>query len=311
MENIKIVANGIYLPRKKIKSEKLEEKLQLEKGYIEKRTGIKERYYAKEETIEEMALQAAKQIIDNMKDKESIELIITATTSTNLLMPGISNYVQKNLKLKPCICLDILAGCGGFINAFDIAKLYIDSKNIQKALIIGVDKLSQIIDKEDIGTAVVLSDGAGATLVEKDKTAKTLKTYVTNIKAEGENNEILTYEYGKNIFMDGKEVYKYAITKTVLNINELLNKANTPMEEIKYIIPHQSNLKIMKAIATRLHIGMEKMYTNIETKGNTFCASIPIALYDMQKEGLLQQGDKVILLGYGGGLNIGSILIEI
>ena len=311
MENIKIVANGIYLPRKKIKSEKLEEKLQLEKGYIEKRTGIKERYYAKEETIEEMALQAAKQIIDNMKDKESIELIITATTSTNLLMPGISNYVQKNLKLKPCICLDILAGCGGFINAFDIAKLYIDSKNIQKALIIGVDKLSQIIDKEDIGTAVVLSDGAGATLVEKDKTARTLKTYVTNIKAEGENNEILTYEYGKNIFMDGKEVYKYAITKTVLNINELLNKANMPMEEIKYIIPHQSNLKIMKAIATRLHIGMEKMYTNIETKGNTFCASIPIALYDMQKEGLLQQGNKVILLGYGGGLNIGSILMEI
>ena len=311
MENIKIVANGIYLPSKKIKSEELEEKLQLEKGYIEKRTGIKERYYAKEETIEEMALQAAKQIIDNMKDKESIELIITATTSTNLLMPGISNYVQKNLKLKPCICLDILAGCGGFINAFDIAKLYIDSKNIQKALIIGVDKLSQIIDKEDIGTAVVLSDGAGATLVEKDKTARTLKTYVTNIKAEGENNEILTYEYGKNIFMDGKEVYKYAITKTVLNINELLNKANMPMEEIKYIIPHQSNLKIMKAIATRLHIGMEKMYTNIETKGNTFCASIPIALYDMQKEGLLQQGNKVILLGYGGGLNIGSILIEI
>lgn len=311
MENIKIVANGIYLPSKKIKSEELEGKLQLEKGYIEKRTGIRERYYVKKETIEEMALQAAKQIIDNMKDKESIELIITATTSTNLLMPGISNYVQKNLKLKPCICLDILAGCGGFINAFDIAKLYIDSRNVQKALIIGVDKLSQIIDKEDIGTAVVLSDGAGATLVEKDKTAKTLKTYVTNIKAEGENNEILTYEYGKNIFMDGKEVYKYAITKTVLNINELLNKANMPMEEIKYIIPHQSNLKIMKAIATRLHIGMEKMYTNIETKGNTFCASIPIALYDMQKEGLLQQGDKVILLGYGGGLNIGSILIEI
>lgn len=311
MENIKITANGVYLPNKRIKNEELEQRLQLEKGYIVKRTGIKERYYAKEETIEEMALQAVKQIIDNIKDKGSIELIITATTSTNLLMPGISNYVQKNLKLKPCICLDILAGCGGFINAFDIAKLYIDSGNIQKALIIGVDRLSQIIDKEDIGTAVVLSDGAGATLVEKDKTTKTLKTYVTNIKSEGKNNEILTYQYGKNIIMNGKEVYKYAVTKTVLNINELLKKANTPIEEIKYIIPHQSNLKIMKAIATRLHIEMKKMYTDIETKGNTFCASIPIALYDMQKEGLLKQGDKVILLGYGGGLNIGSILIEI
>ena len=110
--------------------------------------------------------------------------------------------------------------------------------------------------------------------------------------------------------MNGKEVYKYAITNTVKNIDGLLNKAKISLEDIKYIIPHQSNLKIMKAIATRLQIPMEKMYTNIQTRGNTFCASIPIALYDMQNEGLLKKGDKVILLGYGGGLNTGSILME-
>ena len=311
MSNITIVANGIYVPKEQIKNDTLEKSLNLEKGYIERRTGIKNRYYAENETIEDMALEAAKMILNSSKEKEDIGLIITATTSTNLLMPGISNYVQKNLKLNDCMCLDILAGCGGYINAFDIAKLYIDSGNIKKALIIGVDKLSQIMDKKDIGTVAVLSDGAGATLIEYDKTKDARKQYITNIKSEGEHNEILTYQYGQNIYMNGKEVYKYAIKKTVENINQLLHKANITLDEIIYIIPHQSNLKIMKAMATRLHIGMEKMYINIETRGNTFCASIPIALYDMEKERLLKKGDKVILLGYGGGLNTGSILMEI
>ncbi len=311
MDNINILTNGIYFPKKQVKNDELERKLNLEEGYIEKRTGIKNRYYAAEEKIEDMALKAAKAALESTEEKENIGLVITATTSTEILMPGISNYVQKNLKIDPCICLDILAGCGGYINAFDIAKMYIGSGNVQKALIIGVDKLSKITDEKDIGTAVVLSDGAGATLIEKDKSNCHKKIYVTNIKSDGEKSDILTYRYGQKIYMDGKEVYRYAVTETVENIKEVLDKVNMTLEEIKYIIPHQSNLKIMKAIASRLHIKMEKIYTDIETRGNTFCASIPIALYDMQKNGLLKPGDKVILLGYGGGLNTGSILMEI
>ena len=310
MSNIQIVANGICLPKKQIENEELENILHLEKGYIKKRTGIEKRHYAIEETIEDMAVEAVKNALYIAKEKEDIGLIITATTSTNLLMPGISNYIQKTLQLPPCICLDILAGCGGYINAFDIAKLYIDSGTIKKALIIGVDKLSEIIDKEDVGTAVVLSDGAGATLIAKDEENKKETMYVTHMQSDGEKNEILTYQYGQKLYMNGKEVYKYAITNTVKNIEGLLDKAKISLEDIKYIIPHQSNLKIMKAIATRLQIPMEKMYTNIQQRGNTFCASIPIALYDMQNEGLLNKGDKVILLGYGGGLNTGSILME-
>ena len=310
MSNIQIVANGIYLPKKQIENEELENILHLEKGYIKKRTGIEKRHYAIEETIEDMAVEAVKNALYIAKEKEDIGLIITATTSTNLLMPGISNYIQKTLQLPPCICLDILAGCGGYINAFDIAKLYIDSGTIKKALIIGVDKLSEIIDKENVGTAVVLSDGAGATLIAKDEENKKETMYVTHMQSDGEKNEILTYQYGQNLYMNGKEVYKYAITNTVKNIEGLLNKAKISLEDIKYIIPHQSNLKIMKAIATRLQIPMGKMYTNIQQRGNTFCASIPIALYDMQNEGILKKGDKVILLGYGGGLNTGSILME-
>ena len=311
MSNIHILANGIYFPKKQIENNQLEKKLNLENGYIEKRTGIKKRYYGINETIQDMAVEAVKTLISSEKENQNIGLIITATTSTDMLMPGISNYVQKKLNLSPCICLDILAGCGGYINAFDIAKVYMDSRNIKKALIIGVDKLSEVIDKEDIGTVVVLSDGAGTTLIEKEETNAYPKMYVSHIQAEQDKDNILTYQYGKKLYMDGKEVYKYAVTKTVENINELLEKANISLNDVKYIVAHQSNLKIMKAIASRLHIEMEKMYTDIQERGNTFCASIPIALYDMQKSELLRKGDKIILLGYGGGLNTGSILMEI
>ena len=310
MSNIHIVSNGIYFPKKQIKNDELEKILNLESGYIEKRTGIKNRYYAINETIQEMAVGAVKNLFISENEKQNIDLIISATTSTDMLMPGISNYIQKKLGLSPCICLDILAGCGGYVNAFDIVKVYMDSRNIKRALIIGADKLSEIIDKKDIGTAVVLSDGAGATLVEKEESTYQ-KIYMSNIKAEEDKNNILTYQYGQNVYMNGKEVYKYAVTRTVENINELIEKAHITLQDVKYIVAHQSNLKIMKSIASRLHIEMEKMYTNIQERGNTFCASIPIALHDMQKKGLLKTGDKIILLGYGGGLNTGSILMEI
>ena len=308
MENIKIVSNGTYLPKKEILNQEIEEKFNLEQGYIYKRTGILKRYYSDNENIEEIAIKAVKNLFSKNIDIKNIGLIIVATTTTNKLMPGISNYIQKELKINPCLCLDILSGCNGYINAFDIASMYIKLGKIQKALVIGVDILSEYTNMDDINTSIILSDGAGATLIEKTDSKK---MYYSNIKAEYENNHILECQSGKKISMLGKEVYKYAVTKTTENIKELLEQANEKLEDIKYIIPHQSNIKIIKAIASRLKIDINKMYTNIENTGNTFCASIPIAINEMMEKGLLKEKDKVILLGYGGGLNTGSILIEI
>ena len=304
--SIKIVDGKSYLPKQKILNKQIEEKFSLKEGYIYKRTGIKERYYVEDESIEEMAIGVAKKI-NEKNDLSNLGLIIVATTSTKNLMPGIANEVQKSLKIKSCISLDILAGCSGFINSFDIARLYLESGKVEKALVIGVDLLSKTIDKEDLGTAAVLSDGAGGILIEK---AKENKKYFSNIKAEIDNKGILNYNVESNLYMNGKEVYKYAVTNTVENIKELLNTAEENIENIKYIIPHQSNLKIMKAIATRLDINKEKIYINIGKIGNTFCASIPIAISDMLEQNMLKRGDKIILLGYGGGLNTGSILLE-
>ena len=302
---MRIVASSSYLPSKKVLNEEIEKKLNLETNYIEKRTGIKQRYFVQNETIEEMSIKAIEKLINATKiDVQEIDMIIVATTTTNNLMPGISNYIQKYFDIKKCISFDILAGCNGYINALDIAQMYIKSGKVNKGIVVGVDILSKYTDEKDVGTAIILADGAGATLIEKSE-----NEYFSNIEAIPDKDDILTIKSDEKISMDGISVYKYAVTETVKNINQLLEIANEKIENIKYIVPHQSNLKIIKAISNRL--GTEKIYTNIQNVGNTFCASIPIVLEEMQKKNLLKTGDKIILLGYGGGLNTGSILLEI
>lgn len=307
MENIEIIETGAYLPPKLLVNREIEKELELEDGFIEKRTGIKQRYCAQEETIEEMAVKAVRNLGKKI-NLENIGLIIVASTTNDNLMPGISNIIQKEINIGTCICLDILAGCSGYINAIDIARLYISTNKIEKALIIGVDKLSEFTNKRDIGTSIILSDGAGVMLIGKSKETK---KYYSNIEADIDRSQILTCKASNKIQMQGKEVYKYAVTNTVNNIKKLLKQTNEKIENIKYIIPHQSNTKIMKSIANRLNISEEKMYINIQNVGNTFCASIPIAINEIKEKKLLKKGDKVILLGYGGGLNTGSILLEI
>ena len=307
MKNIKITSTGSYLPNTKITDKELEEKLNLEKGYIKKRTGIETRYYAKEEKIEDMAKKA---VLDLLKKEEikDIDLIITSTTTTNNLMPGISSYIQEELNIENAITLDILAGCSGYINALDVARLYILAGISKKALVVGVDILSKYVDEKDIATAVVLSDGAGAILLEETIEEK---MYFSQIEGNIDKNKILTCKSDEKIQMKGKEVYKYAVTKTVENINKLLEKAELTLDDIKYIVPHQSNIKIIKGITSRLKVDENKVYKNIKDVGNTFCGSIPIAIDQMKKENLLKDKDKIILIGYGGGLNTGSILLEI
>ena len=269
---MRIVASSSYLPSKKVLNEEIEKKLNLETNYIEKRTGIKQRYFVQNETIEEMSIKAIEKLINAAKiDVQEIDMIIVATTTTNNLMPGISNYIQKYFDIKKCISFDILAGCNGYINALDIAQMYIKSGKVNKGIVVGVDILSKYTDEKDVGTAIILADGAGATLIEKSE-----NEYFSNIEAIPDKDDILTIKSDEKISMDGISVYKYAVTETVKNINQLLEIANEKIENIKYVVPHQSNLKIIKAISNRL--GTEKIYTNIQNVGNTFCASIPIVL---------------------------------
>jgi len=315
MKFIKIIKTGAYLPEIKIENEKLEKELQLESGYIQKRTGIQTRYYTKENQAE-MAKKLIQKMFIQVNDQKSIVndigLIIVSTTTPTQFMPGISNIIQKELGIKTCICFDILAGCAGFINSIDIAQKYMKVSNIDKALVVGIEQLSKFLIPQDISTSIVLSDGVGAILLQKTNEPK---KYYSKIEAKIDDKQMLTTQIKESqtiVEMKGKDIYKYAVTETVKNIENLLKESGETLENIKYIVPHQSNLKIIKSIISRLGNNVEsKMYINIEQTGNTFCASIPIVLNEMFNKNLLNTGDKIILLGYGGGLNTGSILIEI
>lgn len=184
-----------------------------------------------------------------------------ATTSTDRLMPGISFEIQKALEIENCMCLDILAGCSGFINALDIARKYITLEELNNVLIIGVEKISKFLNFEDVNTSIILGDGAGALLLTSSKTKK---VYYSNIKSFGKDNEILTCNNNEKLYMNGKNVYKFAINKATSNIIETLDKANLSKEDIKYFILHQSNSRIIDSICEKLDISKNKVYTNLD-----------------------------------------------
>ena len=307
MNSIKILATGMYLPKEKIDNKYFNDKFNLEDNWIYQRTGIKTRYWSENEKIKDLAIKAVEDLIDkNNVDLAKIGLIVVASTNYEDTMPGVSFEIQKRFNIENCMCMDILAGCSGYINSIDIARKYIELNEVENALVVGVEKLSKYINKDDINTAILLGDGAGATLLGKANGKK----YAQNIESIGQDGEILTSKENSKIYMDGKKIYKFGTARVAKNINKLLEREKLDISEIKYIVPHQSNLRILTSMAEKVGASIEQMYINISDIGNTFNASIPIALNEIVRNNLLKENDKIILVGYGGGLNLGSILIE-
>lgn len=309
MEAIQILSTGSYLPRKKIENEELERKWNLEKGYIQKRSGICSRFFCEEESLEDLAYYACMDCIQRSKlPREKIEGIIVASTTNITSMPGLSFRLQKRLSLPDGIlCLDISAGCSGYINGVDLARMYLGTKQKEHLLIVGVEYLSSVVAEKDYALKMLLADGAGAILLGR---CEDEKVYQSEIQSKVEETSSLSYTFGGNLTMDGLSIYKYAVTEGSKIVQQMLKKAELTGKDLQWIVAHQSNLKIIEAIAKRLNLPQKKFYTNLQNVGNTFCASIPIALDEMEKKNLLKKGDKIMLLGYGGGLNTGCILLE-
>ena len=306
MNSVKIIATGKYLPKREVKSEYIEKENNLEDGYIYKRTGIETRYYSIDETLEDLAINSVKDMLrkNNNLSILDVDMIITSSTTYNSMMPTLSFEIQKYFNIKDCMCFDILAGCSGYINALDIAQKYIATSSAKNVLVVGADILSKN-KYDDIKTQILFGDGAGCMYL---KAIEENKKYVSNIKSFDDKDQILTCNMNHELSMNGKEVYKFATTKTIENISEILDNSNEKIEDIKFVIPHQSNIKILEKICKKTNANM---YTNIKRYGNTFCASIPIALDELFEFNQLRENDKIILLGYGGGLNLGSILMEV
>lgn len=309
MNSIKLLASGMYLPKREVSNKEFNKIFNLDDNWIYQRTGIEKRYWAEED---ETTLDLAIKSVENLRKKTEIDfskigLIIVASTQFEDAMPGISFEIQKQFDISNCMCMDILAGCSGYINALDIARKYIELDEVEYALVVGVEKLSKYLDKNDVNTAILLGDGAGATLLGKAIN----KRYAKNIESIGKQGDILTCRENQKIFMDGKKIYKFATARVAENVKELMVKENLNISDIKYIIPHQSNLRILTSMAEKIGASSEQMFIRISSIGNIFNASIPIVLNEVLDKKLLQENDKIILVGYGGGLNLGSILIEI
>lgn len=306
MNSIKIEATGKYVPKNIVTNEVIEKENDLEEGYIYKRTGIKSRFYTKEETLENLAINSVKDMLKkyNNIDITKVDMIITASTSYSNIMPSLSFKIQEYFNITDCMCLDILAGCSGYINALDIAQKYISSSHIKNAIVIGADILSKN-KYDDIKSKILFGDGAGCVYIKENEQNK---KYVSQIRSFKDENKMLNCSIDHKLDMNGKEVYKFATTKTVEIIEDIMKEESLKSEDIKIVIPHQSNIKILEKISKKTNT---KLYSNIEKFGNTFCASIPIALDELFYSNQIKEKDKIILVGYGGGLNLGSILMEV
>lgn len=324
MYNSKIVAFDKFTPETIVTNNDLSRIVETSDEWISSRTGISKRCILKEGNTSFLATNVAKKLIEKSNTNiEDIGLIVIATITPDYLTPSTACIVQGEIGAKNAIAFDISAACSGFVYALSVADKFLKSGLCKKALVIGAEVLSKIVDWNDRGTCVLFGDGAGGIILEASEEENSL--IAEDLKADGESwqaitggkvplkNPFASKEDEESFFMqmNGRDVFNFA-TKTVpKSIKEVLEKADIGLEDIKYIVPHQANSRIVEVVAKKLGVSIEKFYLNLQDFGNTSSASIPIALAEMMEKNLVKKGDKVILTGFGGGLTWGSMLINI
>lgn len=323
MKGVKILGVGHYCPKNIVTNKKLESIVETTDEWIVKRTGIKERRISDGENTLDLAYKASLEALKRSKCKsEEIDLIILATTSPDRIMPSTACSLQAKLGCKNAAAFDISAACSGFVYALITAESLIKNTDKRKALVIGSEVLSRIVDWNDRGTCVLFGDGAGAMIIEASEEDAILSKCFLSDGEKGENtlklgsfklnnpfNKDETYE-NQFIEMNGREVFRFAVSTLPEIINKVLEDANESIENIKYIVPHQANSRIIDEAARRLNINKEKFFVNVDKYGNTSAASVPIALSELLKNGLINKDDKVIIAAFGGGLTWAGALIK-
>lgn len=314
----RIISTGKYLPPKVLTNKDLEKIVDTSDEWIYTRTGIKNRRIAIEKNYE-MATKAAVDALEGCNIKpEEIDLIVVATMSSEYSFPAVACLVQKEIGATNAMAFDLSAACSGFIFALSTVNQYIKAGTFKNALVIGVEKLSHLINWEDRNTSVLFGDGAGAAIVIADEQPGILEI---ECKSVGSKYECLTamitynqtpfYEQEKDtgIKMDGREVLQFVNSTIPKCINHILEKSNIDKYDIDYYIMHQANIRIIEKIAKKLGIDLDKFYTNIDKYGNTSAASVAIALDEMFKNGDLV-GKKVVMAGFGAGLTYGATILQ-
>lgn len=318
-----LIATGSYAPKLSLENDHLTNLVDTSSEWIEKRTGIKKRNISNGENTSDLAYEAGKIAIENSGVPiDEIDLVLVATITPDHFTPSTASIVQGKLGIKNAIAFDLSAGCTGFVYALGVASSMIKNGIAKNALIVGSEVLSKVIDYSDRNTCVIFGDGAGAIVLTKDLNKKIKDIYLQGeydtehniqIQSVNVNNPLVTSEEASTLprlSMNGGEVYKFALGALSELIEVLLERNNLKSEDIKYIVPHQANFRIIESVSKKLNIDVNKFYVNIADYGNTSSASIPIALAEMNSQGLLKKGDKIILAGFGAGLTWGSVLLE-
>ena len=316
----RVIGTGRCLPETVVTNDDLSKVMDTSDEWISSRTGIKERRLVKTETTASMSICAAKDAMENAGvQAEDIDLIIVGTLTGDYVTPSTACEVQAAIGAVNAMAFDVNAACTGFIVALNTAHMYIQAGICKTALIIGAETLSKIMDWDDRSTCVLFGDGAGAAIVQQSETG--ILGFVQGADGskgmslacqDRENNNPLVQNPIQMHYtdMNGQEVYKFAVTKVPECIHQVLEKANLTTDDIKYFILHQANIRIINSVAKRLKVSEDKFPISLDHYGNVSAASVPILLDEVNKKGLLQKGDKIVISGFGGGLTWGADVIE-
>lgn len=321
----KILGTGKSLPSAVLTNADLEKMVETSDEWIRTRTGIQERRVAgKNEATSDLAAAASREALADAKVlAEDLDAIFVCTCTPDMVFPSVSCLVQSALGARNAMAMDISAACSGFIYGLATAKSYIESGTAKKILLVGVDTLSKITNWQDRSTCVLFGDGAGAAVISAEPgDAGILSVYAAS---DGTQSHILTVPGGGSrnpicqevldqktytIQMDGPEVYKLAVTKMVEAALRALKDAGLKPADLKLIIPHQANLRIIESVAKRLHLNGTHVFVNVQKYGNMSAATTIIALDEAQREGRIKRGEAFELVAFGAGLTWGAAVIR-
>ncbi len=326
--SIRAVVQGIghAVPKKVLTNYELEQMVSTNDEWIRQRTGIVERRICSEdETTSTLSTAAALEAIEQAKAKpEDIELVVCGTVTGDMIFPATACIVQDAIGAHQAGAFDLGAACAGFIYSISVASAMIESGKVNKALVIGVDTLTKLVDWTDRATCVLFGDGAGAVVLgAEENTERGVLTTVLmsdgsgakhiNVEAGGSKHPMCdprSTAFRSTIFMAGAEVYRFAVNAMADACCKALDQAGLTTDDVDLFVPHQANLRIIESAAKRLSLPPEKVFLNVQKYGNTSGGSIPLALYEADREGRLERGMLAMTVGFGAGLVWGANLIR-
>jgi 3-oxoacyl-[acyl-carrier-protein] synthase-3 len=323
--HVAIIGTGHYVPERILTNAELEKMVDTTDEWIVTRSGIRERHIARDDqATSDLAAESARRAMASAGVKpEDIDLIIVATITPDMPFPNTACFVQKLIGAKNATCIGLEAACTGFLFALDAASQYLLTGRFKTALVIGAEKMSTIVDWQDRTTCVLFGDGAGAVVVQARETGEGILSAVTgsdgglsgllNLPAGGSRapTSVQTIEARQHFMrMEGKEIFKHAVRAMGESARRALEKSGLTMADITCVVPHQANMRIVEAIRSRLEVGPEKFFINLDKYGNMSSASIPVALDEAMACGRIKKGDNVILVAFGGGLTWGAMVVK-